>query len=28
VDGILDYLFWRETAAKQDEMAHYLCRAP
>lgn len=28
VDGILDYLFWKETIAKQDAMEDCLCRAP
>lgn len=28
VDGILDYLFWKETVAKQDEIAYCFCRAP
>lgn len=28
VNGILDYLFWRETVAKQDGIAPCLCRAP
>jgi hypothetical protein len=28
VDGILDYLFWKESAAKQDAVDSCLCSAP
>lgn len=28
VNGILDYLFWKESVAKQNEIAPYLCHAP